>query len=108
VVITSEGVSEERLIQDDVLIGRTDPTRGIFPELALQRDPLVSRRHARIRHRNEAFYVADMNSVNGTRLNGQPLQPGVEVPLVPGDTIELGEFTQIQVLRGPAVDPFAP
>jgi hypothetical protein len=51
-------------------------------------DPNVSRSHAEIRPRGGSWVVADLNSTNGTRLNGRRLQ-GPEV-LKPGDEIELG------------------
>jgi pSer/pThr/pTyr-binding forkhead associated (FHA) protein len=51
-------------------------------------DPNVSRSHAEIRPRGGSWVVSDLNSTNGTRLNGRRLQ-GPEV-LKPGDEIELG------------------
>jgi hypothetical protein len=51
-------------------------------------DPNVSRTHAEIRPRGGSWVVSDLNSTNGTRLNGHRLQ-GPEV-LKPGDEIELG------------------
>ena len=51
-------------------------------------DPNVSRAHAEIRPRGGSWVLTDLNSTNGTRLNGRRLQ-GSEV-LKPGDEIELG------------------
>jgi Protein of unknown function (DUF3662)/FHA domain len=51
-------------------------------------DPNVSRSHAEIRPRGGSWVVSDLNSTNGTRLNGRRLQ-GPEV-LKPGDEIEVG------------------
>jgi pSer/pThr/pTyr-binding forkhead associated (FHA) protein len=51
-------------------------------------DPNVSRSHAEIRPRGGSWVLADLNSTNGTRLNGRRLQ-GPEV-LKPGDEIEVG------------------
>jgi hypothetical protein len=51
-------------------------------------DPNVSRTHAEIRPRGGSWVLSDLNSTNGTRLNGRRLQ-GPEV-LKPGDEIELG------------------
>ncbi len=51
-------------------------------------DPNVSRAHAEIRPRGGSWVLTDLNSTNGTRLNGRRLQdPEV---LKPGDEIELG------------------
>ncbi|HWE08603.1 MAG TPA: DUF3662 and FHA domain-containing protein [Solirubrobacteraceae bacterium] len=51
-------------------------------------DPNVSRSHAEIRPRGGSWVLTDLNSTNGSRLNGRRLQ-GPEV-LKPGDEIELG------------------
>ena len=48
----------------------------------------VSRRHAVLRYANGAFSLADLNSRNGTFLNGVRV---VESPVQPGDLIEIAE-----------------
>lgn len=77
------------------LIGRLDPNRGIHPEVDLSRyDPAarVSRRHAKIFVQNNQFLIEDLNSSNGTFINGQvrlvPRQPHL---LSSGDEVRLGE-----------------
>jgi pSer/pThr/pTyr-binding forkhead associated (FHA) protein/CheY-like chemotaxis protein len=52
----------------------------------------VSRVHARLHYENDTFYIEDMNSVNGTYVNGDPLKPGVKVPLKSADEIRLGRL----------------
>lgn len=49
----------------------------------------VSARHAELRWKNGAWCVADLESRNGTYLNGRRLT--AEAPLMPGDVIGLGE-----------------
>jgi hypothetical protein len=51
-------------------------------------DPNVSREHAEIRPRGGSWVLTDLNSTNGSRLNGRRLDHS-EV-LKPGDEIELG------------------
>lgn len=92
----------EKTIQGEALIGRPDTTRGIHPEIDLRLDDAVSRRHAKIFVRDGRYVLTDLNSTNGTRHNEQWLQPEVEVPLAPGDEIEVGEATLIRVLEAPA------
>ncbi|HUI95389.1 MAG TPA: trypsin-like peptidase domain-containing protein [Xanthobacteraceae bacterium] len=73
----------------EITIGR-DPNSGIAYDQ--KRDDVVSRRHAVIRiEQGErlAFKIADLNSSNGTMLNGEPV--GGDVELAPDDTIELGK-----------------
>lgn len=48
----------------------------------------VSRRHAVLRYTNGVFSIADLNSRNGTFLNGVRV---VESPVQPGDLIEIAE-----------------
>ncbi len=54
-------------------------------------DPTVSRRHARITRRAGRITVTDLNSSNGTFVNGLRITGEVEVR--PGDTIALGSYT---------------
>jgi hypothetical protein len=58
-------------------------------------DLQVSRYHARIIREAEALTIEDLNSVNGTQVNNQPIF--APTSLQPGDTINLGSFT-IEVL----------
>lgn len=51
----------------------------------------ISRRHAEIRIKNGAFYLADLNSTNGTFLNGQRLQMNQEMILKNNDRIKISD-----------------
>jgi ABC transport system ATP-binding/permease protein len=52
------------------------------------RDPEVSRHHARIESRDGIAYVTDLDSRNGTFLNGQRVDEPTEVRA--GDAIDVG------------------
>ncbi len=52
----------------------------------------VSRVHARLHYENDTFFIEDMNSVNGTYVNGDPLKPGVKVPLKSSNEVRLGRL----------------
>ena len=72
----------------EITLGR-DPKSTVAYDV--QRDDAVSRRHAVIRIKNDKelyFRIADLNSSNGTMLNGERI--GGEVELLPEDVIELG------------------
>src|SRR5580692_9677205 len=72
----------------EISLGR-DPKSTVAYDL--QRDDAVSRRHAVIRIKNDKelyFRLADLNSSNGTMLNGERI--GGEVELLPDDVVELG------------------
>ena len=53
----------------------------------------VSRRHARLLRDGRAVYLMDLDSTNGTRVNGEPLAAGVEKRLRDGDELSLGRLT---------------
>jgi pSer/pThr/pTyr-binding forkhead associated (FHA) protein len=79
-----------------LLVGRSDPSGGTFPEVDLGQDngymAGVSRRHARIIRRGDDFYVEDLNSMNGTFLNRNKLPAHTPVPFQDGDEIRLGNL----------------
>ena len=52
----------------------------------------VSRNHAALYCTDVECMLVDLNSANGTRLNGQKLKPQVPVALKPGDSIQIGAF----------------
>lgn len=76
------------------VLGRSDPQRNLYVEIdltALLPNPkLVSRRHARIQRQGEQYFLEDLQSNNGTYLNGRELQPGERAVLRDGDVIVLG------------------
>lgn len=59
-------------------------------------DPFASARHARVSRQGDVLVLEDLNSTNGTWLNGSPLD-GPQ-PLHPGDRIRIGdnEFSFLQ------------
>jgi hypothetical protein len=81
----------------ELLVGRRDERRGIHPEIEPE-DIGISRRHLQfVRQADGSFQVVDLNSTNGTRLNGHPIEPGVPAPVTDGDAITLGAWTRITV-----------
>src|SRR5579872_5724069 len=89
------GTAEFWLDRDVSLVGRASPADGILPDVDLSGlDPerLISRRHAFILRRRGGFVVEDLESVNGTYLNGvQRLQPHAQTLLRDGDQLNFGE-----------------
>lgn len=67
--------------------GPTIIGRHITPGLETNR--YVGRQHARITCADGACTVCDLNSVNGTKLNGRRLVPYEETPLHAGDVLEV-------------------
>jgi len=67
--------------------GRTLVGRGADCDIRL-RDSLVSRHHAAIEPREDGWWLVDLDSTNGSRVNGERVQ---EVALTDGDTLQFGE-----------------
>ncbi|MBV9257682.1 MAG: protein kinase, partial [Ktedonobacteraceae bacterium] len=72
-----------------MVVGRKDPTLGIFPEINLP-DKTVGRRHAYLRNQQGKYTVEDLNALNKTRLNGVVLTPHEERTLKDGDVLRFG------------------
>lgn len=69
------------------LEGRVTAGRAPTCTLALD-DSTVSREHAAFVRRDEGWWVVDLNSTNGTRVNGRA---AAEHPLQDGDRVTLGD-----------------
>ena len=80
----------------EFLIGRQDNASGISPDLdltpfgALEKG--VSRIHAALRRGDEVLSIVDLDSANGTFLNGQRLAAHQPRLLRDGDEIRLGKL----------------
>ena len=84
-----------QITTDESLIGRWDADNGIFPDVDLDKyDPeaKISRRHARILHKNGQYSIEDLGSTNGTYVNrGRRLIPGSAQTLKNEDEIIVGK-----------------
>jgi CheY-like chemotaxis protein len=82
-------------VHEAMIIGRSDPQTGIFPDIDLSKhsaqDNGVSRQHAAIIAKDNRVKVKDLGSTNGTRLNGLKLEPAQEYRLRHGDSLEIGQ-----------------
>lgn len=80
----------------EVLIGRADPVSRVFPDVDLTPhggyEAGVSRKHCRIIKQGDQFFLEDLQSTNGTKLNGRFIPPNQPQLLNDGDVLELGAF----------------
>ena len=80
----------------EIVLGRFDLKAKSIPDVDLSQcdkeNRLISRRHARIVGHHDRHYIEDLDSTNGTRVNGQWLVTGRKMPLEPGDEITLGDY----------------
>ncbi|UCC60451.1 MAG: FHA domain-containing protein, partial [Dehalococcoidia bacterium] len=79
--------SEHTINQLPITIGRSADSDVILD------DQMVSRQHARIEQIERNLNITDLGSLNGTQVNGQPIEPRVPHPLIDGDTISICDFT---------------
>jgi hypothetical protein len=88
-------------VRDRIVLGRGDPVASFYPDLDLSpyggQEGGVSRRHAAIIQdaENRALYVEDLDSTNGTRINGFSLEPRRRYRLRDGDELEFGHVQMI-------------
>jgi adenylate cyclase len=84
------GVEVDDLVKRDqgVLIGRDSGQCDVV--LA---NTSISRRHARLSvGTNNTLHIEDVGSTNGTSINGEPIAPGLTLPLEPGSMLKLGDI----------------
>src|SRR5262249_1618166 len=79
--------------------GRKYPLEGTATVLGRQFDcPIcltgkqVSRQHAQIVCRDSAYFVEDLDSSNGTFLNGKRIAPRAPLPFSERDTLQIGPY----------------
>lgn len=76
-------------LRDGMRLGRADDCELRPP------DDYLSQTHARFTRRDDAWFVEDLGSTNGTKLNGRPLTGSMEVRA--GDEVHAG--TTVMELR---------
>lgn len=69
-----------------LLLGRSE-----YADVRFEYEKSVSSEHCRIIVNNENFYCVDLNSLNGTYVNGSRLQPGVEKEIYSGMLLMIGQ-----------------
>lgn len=57
----------------------------------------ISRQHLKFKQTPTGFQVVDLESTNGTELNGEKLEPNREYDIADGDRLELGGTTDVTV-----------
>jgi Nif-specific regulatory protein len=83
------------LVDAEVILGR-DPATAVYLN-----DPLVSRKHCAIRNGNGSFQLCDLDSLNGTIVNGTPTHDKV---LEHNDRIKIGESQFLFQFEGAEAD----
>lgn len=81
------------------VVGRSDSKSSYVPDIDLSTcqalENGVSRRHAALIRCQNMLHLLDLNSVNGTQINGERLSPETPYMLRPNDQILLGSLALI-------------
>jgi len=88
---------EDVFDQNTISIGRGSSNDLVVPD----KTRMVSSKHAQIEFKEGTYHVRDVNSKNGTFLNGQQLTPEEDYPLASKDRIQLGNFTLVVLMVFP-------
>jgi pSer/pThr/pTyr-binding forkhead associated (FHA) protein len=87
----------------DFTIGRISEGQSILPDIDLSPYDAysqgVSRLHATLKIRDSLFYIEDLGSSNGTRINNEKIQPLSDHLIHNGDVIALGRFKVQALIR---------
>lgn len=106
-----ELVTESGLIvplsQRKSVIGRGNPQDEVLPDvdlrtLGVEHSQTVSRRHCRLTWDGRDFFIEDLDSMNGTKLNEEILRPEEVYRLHSGDKISVGRVKLTFRMTAPA------
>ena len=78
------------LNKDIVVVGKMETASDAVIDM-----PTVSRMHAKIRKRDNRYYLSDLNSKNGTTVNGKLLKTGEEYELKNEDEVDFAQARYI-------------
>jgi hypothetical protein len=79
----------------EMIIGRPNSDANTSPDISIDLDDAISRKHARVYRKNDEDFIEDLGSTNGTKVNGVDLFPHSPQVLADGDVIHLGSKTEI-------------
>ena len=81
---------ESELDTDLITVGRHPDSNVVLPS------PSVSSHHATIKRRGDSYFVQDLGTTNGTRLNGVEVE---EAKLEEGDRLSFGDIPAVLQLK---------
>lgn len=90
-------------INGDIILGVEDSTNEVI-NLSCYSDSIVgvSRRHLQVLPTKTDLLITDLNSTNGTRINGRLVQPNHPYNIYNGDVLEIGNLTlAVNILKTP-------
>lgn len=100
-VHTMRGEQQVMIDKSPFVIGRRSTKDKIMPDLDLSKDDpkvYISRKHASITLADGIYFINDLGSANGVRINGKRIQASVAQPLRNRDRIQMGQVEIIFVI----------
>ncbi len=85
-LVSDDTGKEYEITEDETSVGRLKTANIMVVH------GTVSGAHAKIIHKKKELFLEDLLSTNGTRVNGEPLQPQIRIQLNHGDTVHFGEL----------------
>ena len=92
------GTPQFFLTSAHVKIGRSAANDFVIKEKT------VSGKHAAIEQKQDGYYLTDLGSTNGTRINGKAIEPNVPQKLNDGDVIYFDKFSFVFQQETPVAD----
>jgi pSer/pThr/pTyr-binding forkhead associated (FHA) protein len=87
--------------RDNFTLGRSIENQAVIPDVDLAKfdayDHGISRMHAELRIEEQGLFVMDLDSANGTIVNGKSIQSQEKAPIHHGDIIQLGRL-RLQII----------
>lgn len=88
-IILSKNFEKQVIDKDVYIIGKSN----IEADFVISDNKTISRKHAQIINKTDEYFIIDMNSTNGTYLNGIKLNPFCEAKIKSGDSFCLSNET---------------
>jgi pSer/pThr/pTyr-binding forkhead associated (FHA) protein len=99
--VVSSGELLSLVGRDNYTLGRSISGQAVIPDVDLNKyeayDAGISRMHAEVRIAEDGVYVVDLESSNGTIVNGKRIPAQEPEPINHGDVLQLGRL-RLQVI----------
>jgi len=99
--VVSSGDVISLLGRDNFTLGRSIEGQAVIPDIDLAKydafDQGISRMHAELRIEEDGVFVVDLDSANGTIVNGKRVKGQETAPIHHGDIIQLGRL-RLQII----------
>lgn len=107
-VLKDAGVRIVSDVTEALILGRISPDGSDIPVIDLRPfdadDSGVSRKHLMIRVENDGVYATDLQSANGTFINGKRMDPNTSYPIYHHDVLVIG---LMQIVIELLIDPLS-